>query len=241
MRYLCRNPNLPLTLQAGDMNFVHWHVDASFGVHPDMKSHTGMTYSMGKGSVINGSKKQKMNTRSTTESELVGVDDAMPRMIWTHLFTQAQGFTPKVVLHQDNRSAMLLEMHGKASSSQRTRHFNIRYFYIKDQIEQGWIKVKFCPTGEMIMDHFTKPLQGLLFQRFRASIMNCPIDLPNEFNLPAVANKVSFAPRAQECVGPCMKPTMVPTKEPSNKPTRRPMAQLPRRYGTWKTDGLARK
>ncbi len=137
MQYLRRNPGLPLTLQAGDMKFVHWHVDASFGVHPDMKSHTGMTYSMGKGSVIDASKKQKMNTWSTTESELMGVDDAMPPMIWTHLFTQAQGLTPKVVLHQDNRSAVLLEMHGKASSSQRTRHFNICYFYIKDQIKQG--------------------------------------------------------------------------------------------------------
>ncbi len=78
MQYLTRNPGLPLTLQADDMKFVHWHVDASFGVYLDMKSHTGMIYSMGKGSVIDASKKQKMNTWSTMESELVGVNDAIP-------------------------------------------------------------------------------------------------------------------------------------------------------------------
>lgn len=104
------------------MKLVHWHVDASFAVHPDMKSHTGMTYSMGKGSVIDASKKQKMNTRSSTEAELVGVDNAMPRMIWTQLFTEAQGYKPKVVLHQDNRSAILLENHGQASLDSAFQH-----------------------------------------------------------------------------------------------------------------------
>ncbi len=70
-----------------------------------------MTYSMGKGSVIDASKKQKMNTRSSTLAELVGMDDAMPRMKWTQLITKVQGYNPKVVLHQDNRSAILLETH----------------------------------------------------------------------------------------------------------------------------------
>jgi hypothetical protein len=71
---------------------VKWWIDASFAVHPDMKSHTGGTMSLGKGSVYCLSRKQHINTKSSTEAELVGVDDGMPLMIWTRNFLQAQGF-----------------------------------------------------------------------------------------------------------------------------------------------------
>ena len=111
---------------------------------------------MGKGAVTDLSKKQKINTRSSIEAELVGVDDAMPKMVGTDLFIRAQGLTPEAtILHQDNQSTIRLETNGKASSSQRTRHFNIRYFFIKDQVDQGWVKIKYCPTTEMVTDHYT--------------------------------------------------------------------------------------
>ena len=60
---------------------------------------------MGKGAVMDLSKKQKINTRSSTEAELVGVGDTMPKMVWTDLFIRAQGLTPQAtILHQDNQS-----------------------------------------------------------------------------------------------------------------------------------------
>jgi hypothetical protein len=68
---------------------------------------------------------------------------------------------------------MLLENNGRASSSKRTRHINIRYFFITDRIAAGEVKIEYCPTGEMIADYFTKPLlQGSLFKKFRDMIMN---------------------------------------------------------------------
>ena len=67
---------------------------------------------------------------------------------------------------------MLLETNGKKSSSQRTRHLNIRYFFITDQIEQGNTVVKFCPTDGMVADFMSKPLQGEKFRKFRKEIMN---------------------------------------------------------------------
>jgi hypothetical protein len=51
-----------------------------------MKSHTGGTLSLGKGSVYLTSTKQKLNTKSSTEAELVGVDDVMPLILWTQYF-----------------------------------------------------------------------------------------------------------------------------------------------------------
>ena len=53
---------------------------------------------------------------------------------------------------------MRLELNGKRSSSKRTRHLNIRYFYITDQLDQGWLTVRHCQTEDTIGDFFTKPL-----------------------------------------------------------------------------------
>ena len=83
MRYLRGTIDMPLTLEANNMSIVKWWVDASFAVHPDMKSHTGGTMTLGKGMIYSASTQQKLNTKSLTEGELVGVNDVMPQVLWT--------------------------------------------------------------------------------------------------------------------------------------------------------------
>jgi hypothetical protein len=118
------------------------------------------------------STKQKLNTRSSTETEIVGADDFMPAICWTRYFMEAQGYQVQDnVLFQDNKSAILLEKNGKASSSKRTKHINIRYFFITDRVNKGDVSLVWCPTGDMIGDFMTKPLQGALFRKFRDQIM----------------------------------------------------------------------
>jgi hypothetical protein len=131
--------------------------------------------SLGKGSVYSVSRKQRINTKSSTEAELVGVDDGMPLVIWTRNFISAQGYkVDDNVVFQDNQSAMLLEKNGKASSGRRTRHIDIRYFFVTDRIKHGEMRIEYCPTGDMVADFFTKPLQGSLFRKLRAIILNIP-------------------------------------------------------------------
>jgi hypothetical protein len=173
MRYLRDTMNMPLTLEADKLNVLKWWVDASYAVHPDMRSHTGGAMSLGKGVVFGTSTRQKLNTKSSTEAELVGVNDVMPQALWTRYFIEAQGYTVSDnVIFQDNQSAILLEKNGRASSSKRTRHINVRYFFVADRIAQGEVSVEYCPTKEMLADFFTKPLQGALFKTFRNQIMN---------------------------------------------------------------------
>lgn len=173
IRYLRESKELYLTLEADDMHVMKWWIDASFAVHKDMKSHTGGTMSMGKGSVYSASTRQKLNTKSSTEAELVGVDDLMPMVLWTRYFTEAQGYEVRdALVHQDNQAAMLLERNGRKSSGKRTRHINIRYFFVCDRIKSGEVSVEYCPTEEMIGDVFTKPLQGSLFRKFRKAVLN---------------------------------------------------------------------
>jgi hypothetical protein len=172
LKYINGTRQDKLTLSADDLSTINWYVDASFAVHADKKSHTGgcMIFSMGAGITI--SRKQKLNTRSSTESELVGADDVSTMILWTKLFMEAQGYPIlSNILNQDNKSTILLEENGKKSSSKRTRAIDIRYFFLTDQVEKGNVTIKYCPTAEMIADYFTKPLQGALFQKFRKAIM----------------------------------------------------------------------
>jgi hypothetical protein len=172
IEYLRSTVDMPLILGADSSGVLNWYVDASFAVHPNMRGHTGGGLTMGRGFPIVSSTKQKINTRSSTESELVGVDDMMSSILWTRYFLKAQGYNvPDNVIFQDNRSSILLERNGKASSSKRTKHINVRYFFITDRISKGEVRVEWCSTNDMIADFMTKPLQGSVFTKFRDLIM----------------------------------------------------------------------
>jgi hypothetical protein len=139
-----------------------------------MRGHTGGTMSIGSGSVYGSLIKQKLVTRSSNKCELVGVHDIMPQIERTNLFLQSQGYTMKdtVLLHQENKSAMLLKKNDQASSSKQNKHIHLRYFYIEDKIDKGNINIEHCPVEEMLAAFFTKPLQGTWFLTLRDHIMN---------------------------------------------------------------------
>jgi uncharacterized protein (UPF0332 family) len=198
IQYLRVTRDLFLTLEPEDLHVYKWWIDASFAVHPNLRSHTGATMSNGKGCLISLSSKQKLNTRSSTEAELVGVDDCMGKILWTKNFMESQGYNVHTTAYQDNESAILLEKNGKASSSKRTRHINIRYFFITDCVQKGNINIEHCPTKDMLGDFFTKPLQGYLFKKLRSLIMNLPPS-PESSSM-ADANTTHDFP-SQECVG----------------------------------------
>jgi len=175
MKYLNGTRDLVLTLSVDSLTTVNWYVDASFAVHPDFKSHTGAVMTYGTGAVQSLSRKQRLNTRSSTEAELVGVDDAINHILWTKLFLEDQGYPiTENRLAQDNMSSILLEKNGKKSSSGRTRAINIRYFFVTDQVEKGNVMIYHCPTDDMIADFMTKPLQGKKFLHFRNLILGSP-------------------------------------------------------------------
>ena len=69
-------------------------------------------------------------------------------------------------------SSMLLENNVASSSSKRTRHLNIRYYFITDRVKNGDLEINYCNTDDMVADYFSKPLQGKKFFKFRKQIMN---------------------------------------------------------------------
>ena len=141
-------------------------------MHPDMRSQTGGTMSLGKGAIISTSIKQKMNTKISTGTELMAAANLMPHILWTNYFLNWQRYNAQEkFLYQDNKSAILLEKNGKKPSSKRTKHIAIRYYFITDKFKAGELDIEYCPTGDMVADYFTKPLQGKKFYHFRKEIM----------------------------------------------------------------------
>jgi len=86
-----------------------------------MKGQNGVVLVTGDCAVLFRSSKQKINTRSSTESELLVVDDACEK-----------GYDLETHLKKDNHSTMLVMKNGKLSAGKRTKHFDIRYYYVKD-------------------------------------------------------------------------------------------------------------
>ena len=77
-----------------------------------------------------------------------------------------------VTIEQDNTSAIQLERNGQKSSSKRTKHINVRYFYINDRLKiRDMRRIIYKPTGDMESDYLIKALQGKAFHTHRKTLM----------------------------------------------------------------------
>ena len=209
LKYLNGTKYLKLNLSVDNLGILKWFVDGSHNVHWDCKGHGGAIFTMGKGATSSYSRKVKLNTRSSTETELVTADMFMPEMLWTLYFIQSQGYDAECIgLHQDNISTQLLMKNGRFSSGKKTKHIKAKFFFIKDKVDEGEMQILDCPAEQMWADVLTKPLQGIAFKRMRAQLMNCSVDYEEDeeqettrhvLSLPKGGPKPLQAP--QECVG----------------------------------------
>ena len=105
---------------------------------------------MGEGAILSSSSGQKINTKSSSETEVVGVDDVLPRVLWSRYFVEAQGYTiDHIIINRDNDSSLRLLINGRMSSTPRTKHIKANYFFPKDKYNQGNIKFRKCHTKDI--------------------------------------------------------------------------------------------
>ena len=172
INYLHCTKDLKLTFNIGECVDLICYVDASHAVHDDYKSHTGVVVTInGRSIVYTRSTKHTTNGVSSTESELLSVSEALPQIIYTKEFLEEiLNCNVPAVLMQDNTSTIRLIEAGRPLS-ERTRHINIRFFYVHQYVSSGILKIQHCPTKSMRADGFTKPLQGKEFIEFRDYIL----------------------------------------------------------------------
>ena len=174
LQYLNGTSSLGITLSPGASLQIYAFVDAAYGTHSDMKSHTGCVIQIGEcgGPMYSKSVKQSIVSKSSTEAELIAASDMASQIIWLRNFMQAQGHEMgPAILFQDNMSTIALINAGRAKA-EKSRHINVRYFWLRDRIESGEIVVQHKPTEHMLADALTKPLTGSLLLRMRDLLLN---------------------------------------------------------------------
>ena len=161
------------TIGADNLHHLMTLIDSAHSVHEkDMRGHTGMVTTMGTGVLDTKSSKQKMNTKSSTETEFIGTSEGLTKPIFRCYFMEGQGYKIKWhVLAKDNESEMKLLNNGRDSCTWNSKHIAIKYFWVTDRIKDGKIIVEHCPTKEMLADFMSKPVQGSLFTSFRDVLM----------------------------------------------------------------------
>lgn len=191
LEYLLNTIDQKLILRIGKDVVLRAFVDASFGLYEDGKSVTGVVIMIGNAIIYVKSGKQKIVTRSSTESELVGISDALSQILWSREYLLSSGIDiGTAIVFQDNKSTIFLANKGR-STSERSRHIKIRHFFVAHYIEAMEIKLEYLPTAVMIADILTKPLHGALFTTLRGLLTGNSIS--NECN-PSSSSQVAPNP-----------------------------------------------
>ena len=121
---------VPHTLKLENSSKILTCSDSSFAIHTDMRGHTGMATTMGKGAILSLSGKQRLDTQSSTESKIAAVDEGIVELLWSQNLLLTQNCpVSDCILFQDNQAGMKSEKHSFTSSGKQTKHFEIQFWF----------------------------------------------------------------------------------------------------------------
>lgn len=168
--YLNGSRGLKLIFEKGKPLLPEVYIDASFACHEGGKSRSATVVMMCGVCVGCWTAKQGLVTRSSTEAELVALSDGSAQAIWIRNWLLDQGYKDFVLkIMQDNQS--VIQLMGKdGSPKQRTKHMDVKYFYVRNLIKDKKVRLEYISTHEMIADNLTKPLSGALFEDMRSKM-----------------------------------------------------------------------
>jgi hypothetical protein len=170
--YLSGTKKLGITLKANLPLCVEGYIDASFYSCKDTGvSRSGVYVTLGGGPIYTKTERQKMVVKSAWEAELMAVSDYTSQVIWCKNFLKSlTGDEVKAVVYQDNMATIASITKGRPTHA-KARHVDLKHFWIKQEVDNKVIDLKYQPTGKMIADYFTKPLQGDLFRMGREQLL----------------------------------------------------------------------
>jgi hypothetical protein len=171
--YLEGTKDKSMIVRKTDMQ-LYSYMDAAFAVHGNRVSHSGILFTLGKygNSILWKSVKQKTVATSSTEAELICIFDGLDYLIWMRNVLIFLGYPQNTTtIYQDNTSAMTMAYMGKSSSGSVSKFMDLKYFWIKDYLDQKLFQLKYLPTDAMIADFFASPRIGSAFRSMRDTIM----------------------------------------------------------------------
>ena len=172
--YLANTADLSLKCNVTDLT-LHAYFDAGWACHPDLKGHSGIIITLGHYGfpIFCKSQKHKVVTRSSTEAELVCLYSGIDILLYIRRIGSFLGINvdDPITVHQDNTSAITMAYLGKGSSGSNSKFMDLKYFWIKQQLDAKLIRLQYLSTDQMIADFFASPRVGATFKVFRDYIM----------------------------------------------------------------------
>jgi hypothetical protein len=146
------------------------YADADGSMMEDRKAISGYAFMINGGAVSWSTKKQEIISLSTTESEYVAVTYAAKEALWLRslIFQLFGTVLPSTTLFSDNQSAIALTKEHQYHA--RTKHIDVRYHFIRWIVEEGKLRLIYCPTEEMVADTLTKALPSAKVKHFAACL-----------------------------------------------------------------------
>jgi hypothetical protein len=142
------------------------YADADGSMTEDRRAITGYTFLIDSGAVSWSSKKQEIVSLLTMESEYVAATHGMKEALWLRNLL-AEVFEPlgdATTLFLDNQSAIALTRDHQFHA--HTKHIDVRYHFIRWVVENGALRLIYCPTANMVTDALTKVLPSPKVKHF---------------------------------------------------------------------------
>ena len=172
--YLADTPKLGINIRVKEMK-IYGYCDASWACHQDLKGHTGVIVTIG----YNGfpiyckSQKQKVVSRSSTEAELIALFTGVDYLLYLKRLFAFMGYKSEepITILQDNTSAITMAYMGKTGSGSNYKYMDLKYFWIKDYLDNRVFQLKYLQTDSMLADFMASPRVGSVFRLMRNTLM----------------------------------------------------------------------
>lgn len=169
--YLSGTSKLGITLKPNNYQ-LSCEADASFGIHKDGKGHNGGICYIGNSVYKVETSKQALVGKSSTECELISLNKIIEQIIWSKYLLEECGYKQNIIkIGQDNKSTITMAINGSGKVG-RTKHINVRFYFVKQFIDNKDVELVYIPSIEMVADGLTKVLPRSEFVRWRKQILN---------------------------------------------------------------------
>ena len=169
--YLNKEPEHWVMHEPSDLQ-LRAFVDSSYNLTSDGASHYGFLLTVGHSLV--GLKGGRINTvvRSSTEAEIVGVNEVTSEVLWARDVLIELGFPQQdITIAEDNSSCISMMQTEPRNFQTNSRHVRVKWAFFRQENDKEILRLVHCPTEKMRADLLTKPLRGNVFKEHDTAIL----------------------------------------------------------------------
>lgn len=153
-----------------ETSILEGYADANWAGSEGRRSQSGYLFQLYGGTICWSSKIQPSVSLSSAEAEYVALSESAQEAVWLNrlLSDFHEPVKLPIVIYEDNQSCIKMLTGGRFS--QRTKHIDIKYHFVRDLVTNNFLSVMYCPTDLMKADILTKPLEAVKTAKFSQAI-----------------------------------------------------------------------